>query len=391
MKLVVIGLGQCGGRIADEFARLNRKAHSQRGIEIVIGAVAANTDLADLSGLTRVKADYQHRIVIGGRKTGGHGVGKINELGAEVAKEDADKVIDNIRTTKRLSEADAFLLIAGAAGGTGSGAIPVMTQYVKERFVDKPVYNLIVLPFEHEEQTEERTVYNAATCLKSTYLVADAIILVDNQRYISKDSSLKSNLANINTLIAEPFFNLLCAGEEKKSRYIGAKLLDAGDIIQTLVGWTTIGHSESGISPFKVFFERTRNFRKKVTETQKGVQAMDEAISRLSLKCKTVDSRRALYLVSAPAKEMNMDLIKELGTYIKGLAPEAVIRSGDYPRERGSLDVTVILSELSDVERVRDYFTKTISLISTLKKRLEGVESKYKGIEVSLKDIPSLL
>ncbi|MDP7525108.1 MAG: cell division protein FtsZ, partial [Dehalococcoidales bacterium] len=72
MKLVVVGLGQCGGRIADEFARMNRRALSQRGIEVVIGAFAVNTDIADLSGLRRIKPDYEHRILIGGRKTGGH-------------------------------------------------------------------------------------------------------------------------------------------------------------------------------------------------------------------------------------------------------------------------------------------------------------------------------
>ena len=391
MKFIVVGFGQCGGRIADEFARLNRKARGQRGIDIVSGVFAVNTDVADLSGLTSIKPDYQHRILIGGRKTGGHGVGKINELGAEIAREDGDKVIDTIRTDKRFAEADAFLLIAGAAGGTGSGAISVISQHIKERYVDKPVYNLIVLPFEHEETTEERTIYNAATCLKSAYLVADAIFLVDNQRYIMKDSSLRSNLAKINATIAAPFYNLLCAGEEKKHKYIGAKILDAGDIIQTVTGWTVIGYGKSQISLAKSLFTRARDFRNKATEAQKGIQAMDEAITGLSLKCNPVDSKRALYLISAPAKEMNMDLIKELGTYMKGLAPEAVIRSGDYPRERGSLDVTVILSELSDVERVRDYFTKTISLISTLKKRFEGAESKYKGIEITLKDIPSLL
>ncbi len=391
MKLIVVGFGQCGGRIADEFARLNRKARGQRGIDIVSGTFAVNTDVADLSGLTSIKPDYQHRILIGGRKTGGHGVGKINELGAEIAREDGDKVIDTVRTDKRFAEADAFMLIAGAAGGTGSGAISVISQHIKERYVDKPVYNLIVLPFEHEETTEERTIYNAATCLKSAYLVADAIFLVDNQRYVMKDSSLRSNLAKINATIAAPFYNLLCAGEEKKHKYIGAKILDAGDIIQTVTGWTVIGYGKSQISLAKSLFTRARDFRNKATEAQKGMQAMDEAIIGLSLKCNPVDAKRALYLVSAPAKEMNMDLIKELGTYIKGLAPEAVIRSGDYPRERGSLDITVILSDLSDVERVRDYFTKTISLISTLKKRLEGVESKYKGIEVTLKDIPSLL
>jgi cell division GTPase FtsZ len=391
MKLIVVGFGQCGGRIADEFARLNRKAHVQRGIDIVTGVYAVNTDVADLSGLTGVKPDYQHRILIGGRKTGGHGVGKINELGAEIAREDGDKVIETIRMSKRFAEADAFLLTASAGGGTGSGSLPVITQHIKERYVDKPVYNLVVLPFEHEEATEERTIYNAATCLKSAYLVSDAVFLVDNQRYVMKDSPIRSNLAKINSLIAEPFYNLLCAGEEKKHKYIGAKILDAGDIIQTLTGWTAIGYGRQSISLARQLLSRTRDFRDKASESQKGSQAMDEAISGLSLKCNPIDSKRALYLVSAPAKEMNVDLIKELGTYLKALAPDAVIRSGDYPRENGALDVTVILSELSDVAKVRSYFTKTISLIATLKKRQEGIETKHRGIEVTLKDIPSLL
>jgi len=391
MKLVVLGFGQCGGRISDEFARLNTRARGLRGLNIVTGAYAVNTDLADLSGLNTIKSDYDHRILIGNKKTGGHGVGKINELGAEIAREDADKVIETIRNARFFQETDAFLLIAGAAGGTGSGAISVMTQHIKERYVDKPVYNLIILPFEHEETTEDRTVYNVATCLKSSYLVADAIFLVDNQRYVSKDSSLRHNLDKINTTIAQPFFNLLCAGEETKSRYIGAKILDAGDIIQTLVGWTTLGYGRSQTSAFKSFFTSTHNFRDKATETQKGVQALDEAISGLSIKCNPLDSKRALYLVSAPAREINVDLIKELGTYIKNMAPEAIIRSGDYPREKGNMDVTLILSEMSDVEKVRNYFTKAMNLIVELKKRQEGVVSTQRGIDITIKDIPSLL
>ena len=392
MKLIVIGLGQCGGRIADEFARLNKRARALRGLDIVTGAFAINTDVADLSGLTTIKSNYQHRILIGSRKTGGHGVGKINELGTEIAKEDADKVIEIIRSTKNFSETDAFLLAAGAAGGTGSGSIPVMTQQIKERYVDKPVYNIIVLPFEHEETTEERTVYNVATCLKSSYLVADAIFLVDNQRYVMKDSSIISNLAKINALIVEPFFNMLCAGEEKKPKHIGAKMLDAGDIIQTLSGWTTIGYGSSRTSLMNSFWGGgSHDFRNKATETQKGTQAMDEAISGLSLKCNPIDAKRALYLISAPLREISVDMIKELGTYLKNLSPEAVIRSGDYPRERGSLDVTVILSELSDVEKVRNYFTRAINLIAALKRRQEGVVSRQRGIDLTVKDIPSLL
>ncbi len=391
MKLVVVGLGQCGGRIADEFARLNGKARSRRGMTIITGCFAVNTDAADLSGLSSISNDHRHRILIGGRKTGGHGVGKINELGAEIAKEDADKIIDAIRTTKRFFETDAFLLIAGSAGGTGSGAIPVITQHLKERYIDKPIWNLIVLPFEHEESTEERTVFNVATCLKSCYSVADAVFLIDNQRYVRKDSSIQSNLSKINGMIVDPFYNMLCAGEEKKSRYIGAKLLDAGDIIQTVVGWTVIGYGKTQAPLFKWPSEWRSDFRKKGTEIQKGIQAMDEAISELSLKCNPADSRRALYLVSGPAKEMNMDMVKEIGDYMRDIAPEAIIRNGDYPRERGLLDVTVLLSELSDVEKVRDYYLRSTDLIPEFKKRQEETEDKLKALEDVSKDIPSLL
>jgi len=393
MKIVVIGFGQCGGRIADQFAKLNNRARAHRHIEITPGVFAINSDSADLSGLSYIKSDYRHRILIGGRKTGGHGVGKINELGAEIARDDGDKVIDAIRGTKRFYESDAFLLIASAAGGTGSGAIPVITEFVKERYPDKPVYDLVVLPFEHEEATEERAIYNSALCLKSVNLVADAVILADNQRYIRKDASLRNNLSKINELIAEPFFDLLCAGEEKKQKFIGAKTLDAGDIMQTVTGWTAIGYGKSAVSLFNLPLPipRKSDFRTKSTEVNKGIHAMDEAMGDLSISCNPIDASRALYLLSAPHKEMNMDLVKELGDFVRSIAPKATIRNGDYPREKTQVEVTLILSGLSDVAKVRDYYTKSTTLIPEFKKREEEVAGRLKSIEEMGKDLPSLL
>src|SRR3972149_6113020 len=168
-------------------------------------------------------------------------------------------------------------------------------------------------------------------------------------------------------------------------------MLDAGDIIQTLSGWTTIGFGRAQ----ETFFHSLRNggpeFRNKASETQKGIQAMDQAISGLSLKCNPLNAKRAMYLVSAPSKDINMDLIKELGTYIKNLAPEAIIRSGDYPRETGSVEVTLVLSELSDIEKIRNYFARAITLIGEQKKRQEGLINTQRGIDITIKDIPSLL
>jgi len=391
MKLLVIGLGQCGSNIADSFARLNRRARAERRIEIVTGAFAVNTDLADLSGLRHIKADHKHRILIGGRKSGGHGVGKISELAADMMSEDADKVIDAIRSTPAFFESDAFLLCAGAAGGTGSGSIATMTQVLKDRYRDKPGYNLIALPFQHEERTEERTVYNAAMCLKSAASVADAVFLVDNQRYVRKDSPLKHNLAQINQMIVDPFYNILCAGEEKKSKYVGARLLDAGDIIQSIAGWTVIGHGQVQLPSLRIPFQTSNNFRRKGAEVYRGIEAMDAALSELSLKCDPAEASRALYLVSGPGKEINLSSVGEIGEYLKDLTPEAVMRNGDYPREKATLSVSVILSELRKVDKVRDYYTSTAKIVSSRKKRRTMVESQLREIEAASKDVPSLV
>ncbi len=371
MKLVVVGFGQCGGRIADEFTRLNRRAHVERGVEIVAGVYAVNTDTADLSGLKYIKEDYQHRILLGGKKTRGHGVAKINEFGAEIAREDGDRVIEAIRTTPGLYDTDAFLVIAGAAGGTGSGSISVITRKIRERYPEKPAYAIIVLPFEHEETTEERTVFNTAVCLKSIFSVADAVILVDNQRYIRKDAPLGNNISGINKLIIEPFYNLLCAGEEKNPRRIGTKVLDAGDILQTLSGWTVLGYGKTLLPRHPFFFKRVEHFREKNIENHGGLQSMEEVLGELSMQCGPQDAGRALYLISAPANEMNMDLIKALGDRLRAVAPNAIIRNGDYPIDRGMMDLVVILSQLKDIARVRDYYTRSIGVAGEIRRKQE--------------------
>ena len=391
MKLVVVGIGQCGGRIADEFVRLNKRAQRQRGIEIIVDAFAVNTDAADLAGLTTIKADHQRRILIGGGRTHGHGVAKISELGAEIAKEDSDKVIEAMRTNERLFEADAFLVVGSAAGGTGSGVTPVMVKVLKERYMDRPVYALVVLPFEHEEDVEDRALYNTALCLKAVSSVADAVILVDNQRYIRKDTSLKSNMIRINEMIVEPFYNLLCAGEEQKAKYIGTRMLDTGDIKYTLSGWTAIGFGITRLPKGNLPWERPPGYMRKSWETQKGIQVMDEAISEMSIACKPVDAGRALFLLTAPAKEMSVDLVKELCDFLKNIAPQAIIRNGDYPREKGRLGVTVVLSQLGDVAKVREYYEKSTGLVKEFSQRKKVLSQRQQADEEAARDVPTLL
>jgi cell division GTPase FtsZ len=194
----------------------------------------------------------------------------------------------------------------------------------------------------------------------------------------------------INKQIVAPFYNLLCAGEEKKRQYIGARVVDAGDIIQTLGGWSTIGFGASALERLKVPIEKKRDFRKKGAETLRGLQAMDEALSELSLDCRPEDARSAIYLLSAPAKEMNMDVFKEIGDYLRELAPHATIRSGDYPRQRGEVNVTLILSNLSDVSRITEFYYQLRESVPMMKKWEEEAEAKFRALEEAWEEVPVL-
>jgi cell division GTPase FtsZ len=360
---MVIGLGQCGSRVADEFARLNKKAQAARGIKIITGAFAVDTDTSALSGLATIKPDHQQRIVIGEARTRGHGVGKRSDLGTEVAREEGFKIIDAVRQTKQFSETDAFLLVAGAAGGTGSGAISIMAQLLKERYADRPVYALVVLPFEHEEEIEERNIHNTALCLKAVHAVADAVFLFDNQRYLRKGLSLGGNVDKINELIVEPFFNLLCAGEERNRKHIGVTVIDTGDILQTLSGWTAIGYGKSLLHLIVLPWDQSRNFKKKNHEIEKGIKAMDESLTELSVQCNPQNAGRALYLLSAPKEEMYIEIVKSLGDHLRAIAPQATIRYGDYPVNKGLTDVTILFSSLKQVDKVEGYFSRSASLL----------------------------
>ncbi len=389
MKVTVIGFGQCGGRIADEFARINRAAISRRGIEICPGVYAVNTDSADLAGLRYIKADYKHRILIGGNKTGGHGVGKINELGALVTKEESDKIFDAIDSTKHLYETDAFVLAASGGGGTGSGAISVMTKLIKERFDKKPVYDIVVLPFEHEEETEERSTFNTAACLKSVNAAADAVLIYDNQRLGRRENALNGDFGRINREIVDPFYDLLCAGEETKRKFIGSKTVDAGDIKQTLTGWTCMGFGRVDVPVFNFPFGKA-HFTAKSRQIAKGIQAMEHALANLSLECSTADAMRALFMVSGPAGEMNMEIVKEIGVHLRKIAPQATIRNGDYPREKDVIDVHIVFSALSNLGKIREYYGRSSSLIKEYRKRRETREQDQREMSELGKEIPVL-
>ena len=127
-----------GGKIVDEFLAFD----AETGADIVRAVVTVNTAKANRHGIDYVPKE--NRVLIGQSRVKGHGVGADNELGAEIAEEDIDE-IQGALDSVAVHETDAFLVVAGLGGGTGSGGAPVIAKQLKRIHIE-PVYGLGVLP-----------------------------------------------------------------------------------------------------------------------------------------------------------------------------------------------------------------------------------------------------
>ncbi|RLM72732.1 cell division protein, partial [Halorubrum sp. Atlit-8R] len=86
MKVVLIGVGQAGGKVTQSLAQFDY----DMGFNAVRGALAVNTARADLQNLDIDTA------LIGQDRVKGHGVGGDNELGAQIMQENATEVLDEL-------------------------------------------------------------------------------------------------------------------------------------------------------------------------------------------------------------------------------------------------------------------------------------------------------
>ncbi len=236
MKLAMIGFGQAGGKIVDRFLDYDDRTNSR----IVRAAIAVNSAKADLMGLERIPQD--NRVLIGQARVKGHGVGADNELGAEIA-EDIDEVqnaIDQIPT----HEVDAFLIVAGMGGGTGSGGAPVLAKHLK-RIYTIPVYGLGVLP-----GTDEGIyTLNAARSFQTFVREVDNLLVFDNDSWRQTGESVEGGYEQINEEIVRRFGILFGAGEVTGDQEVAESVVDSSEIINTLSGGgvSTVGYASEGV------------------------------------------------------------------------------------------------------------------------------------------------
>ena len=347
----MIGFGQAGGKIVDKFIEYDELT----GSNIVRSAIAVNTAKADLMGLDHIPQDS--RVLIGQARVKGHGVGADNELGAEIAEEDIDEVqgaIDNIP----VHEIDAFLVVAGLGGGTGSGGSPVLAKHLK-RIYTEPVYGLGVLP-----GSDEGGIYtlNAARSFQTFVREVDNLLVFDNDAWRKTGESVEGGYEQINDEIVRRFGVLFGAGEIGSGDNVAESVVDSSEIINTLSGGgvSTVGYDAEGVettgsggllSRFKGNDDEieSANTTNRITSLVRKA-----ALGRLTLPCEIEGAERALLVVSGPPKHLNRKGIERGRKWLEEQTGSMEVRGGDYPIDEPNVAAAVLLSGVHNVPRIKE-------------------------------------
>jgi cell division GTPase FtsZ len=356
MKLAMIGFGQAGGKIVDKFLEYDEKT----GSGIVRSAVAVNTAKADLLGLEHIPEE--NRVLIGQARVKGHGVGADNELGAEIAEEDIDEVqgaIDNIP----VHEVDAFLVVAGLGGGTGSGGSPVIAKHLK-RIYTEPVYGLGILP-----GSDEGGIYtlNAARSFQTFVREVDNLMVFDNDAWRQTGESVEGGYDHINEEIVRRFGVLFGAGEVEAGDNIAESVVDSSEIINTLDGGgvSTVGYASEEVEVSSGGGGLLSRFTGDSGGDDEGMDTANTtnritslvrkaALGRLTLPCEIEGTERALLVMAGPPKHLNRKGIERGRKWLEEQTGSMEVRGGDYPTNTPKVAASILLAGVHNVPRIKE-------------------------------------
>jgi len=347
MKIALIGVGQAGGKVAD--AILEYEAASRANF--VTDAVAINSATADLLGLSQIPVD--NRVLIGQSRVKGHGCGADNELGVTVAQEDIDEIRGAVNDLP-IHEVDAFFVVAGLGGGTGSGAAPVIARELS-RLYTEPTYGLGVLP-----GSDEGGIYtlNAARSFQTFVREVDNLLVFDNDTWRRSGESLHGGYAAINQEIARRLGVLLTAGEVSNAP-VPESVVDASEIINTLAGGgvTTIGYANSELERASRGLFGRREAAPDATDVVNRITTTVRraTLGNLTLPANVQSTERALVVVSGPPKYLNRKGIEEARRWLEEETGTMEVRGGDYPiPESNYVAALVVFAGVTDVPRIKE-------------------------------------
>ena len=331
MKVVLIGVGQAGGKVTQRLAEFDH----EMGFDAIRGAFAVNTAEADLQSL-----DID-TMLIGQDRVKGHGVGGDNELGAEIMQEEATEVMDEL-DARIATDAEAVMIVAGLGGGTGSGGAPALAHEL-DRVYDVPIYTLGILPGRNEGSLYQA---NAGRSLKTIIRESDSALLIDNDAWRTSDETVEEGFENINQQIAQRVGLLLASGEVVEG--VGESVVDSSEIINTLRdgGIASLGYASAEAAE-----EAGDNVNTITSLTRKSL------LTGMSLP-NAVDAEAALLVIAGQPERISRKGVERARKWVEEETGSLQVRGGDFPLDSDRLGALVLLGGVERSQRVQEFMDR---------------------------------
>ena len=379
MKILVIGIGQAGGKIADQFLMDDRRSNIPHTFE----AIAVNTAISDLAGLQYIP--QTDRVLLGETLVKGHGVGADNKKGAKIAEDEVEIVLNRVSKLD-VSNLDAFFLVAGLGGGTGSGAISIIARELK-RIYDEPVYGIGILPAENEGDIYT---LNAARSLKAILPNCDATILVDNGAFLRSGDRVREAYDRINNEIVKRLGILCRSGEVRTRKYVAEMVVDASEIINTLRGGAicSIGYASEQIRKEGFLSKMLGRKKYEIGKASRIMSVVKRAVKgRLLLPCDYRSANKALIIIAGPPDQLDRKGIEKAREWLENTIAGSEVRGGDYPLEKSNyVGCVVLLAGIANAPRVKAMLERA----KLVQERISGKPGKEKDLEQLFGEIESI-
>ncbi|MBN2162490.1 MAG: cell division FtsZ family protein [Pontiellaceae bacterium] len=183
--ILVMGVGSSGARAVCAMQDLNPG----------LNAVCVDTDLRLLESM-----ESERVIHVGSSITRGLSAGGDVELGRQSVEKDSSAI------RKLLRNVDLLVIVAGLGGGTGSGAVPVITRIARE--AGTLVLAMVGMPFKFEGKKVGMVAEDA---LKRIRTHADAIVRISNERLLNRadaDKPIEISFARSHQVMMDAIISL---------------------------------------------------------------------------------------------------------------------------------------------------------------------------------------
>jgi len=361
MKILVIGLGTGGSRIADQMMSIDRQQQQTH-----VNAIVVDNDPDILEKLQNIDISGKFYFP--------------KDNLEDPTSLTTDLTIEEVSAKLRAWDArscDMILIVCGL-GGSLVHLIPAMMTVIKQSFME-PVFGLAILP---ENAATPEQLRSAVSQLDLLEEHLQGIIPLDNQFWLNKaqiaepglrplrQSRITDHILHggaveipafdpydyVNHAIAKRILILAQAGDI--SRTPPEMVLDTQEILQTISGmrYIALGYAETELTleksfkgleklPFeklpldKLSFDKFRQKEQSLVlkheRASRMVSLAEQAVYRdITVECELSSAKKALVLVTGPIEELSMKGFMAIRKWISESIQGYELRSGDSPTSK---------------------------------------------------------